>query len=148
MYPNDIIDIKLGYIRIENCIIEKENINKEIKNMCSLPMIEIEAQETADGKIRIIDIRNMLTQKELKDLGDEFFRIYSNGNWMYKCADSVYIYHPQYSGRFDFDVNTLFTKEKFHVLIKIMKQIGQRFMDIRKKVHEVETKNKTFVVQI
>jgi len=166
------VDIKVGDGVFKNCVICEmstqrttdipypakhtitfyhygENTNRqEIKEMKNLPMIELVCEELADEKVKIKEIRNMLSLKELKELGSEFYRIYTNGNYMYRCDDECVIIHPKYSGRYVLNANILFTKEKFNVLIYTMKEIGERFMDIRKKVHEVETKNKTFVVQI
>lgn len=151
----------INYIDKQNCIDmpskytlkfcawgKKQNNEEEENKMKSLPMIELVCEELADEKVKIKEIRNMLSLKELKELGNEFYRIYTNGNYMYRCDDECVIIHPKYSGRYVLNANILFTKEKFNVLIYTMKEIGERFMDIRKKVHEVETKNKTFVVQI
>lgn len=132
----------------EQSYLDALKILKEVGEMKSLPMIEIECEEMADGKIKIKEVRNMLTTQELRSLSNEVYRIYVTGNYMYRCDDEYIIFHPKYMGRYVLKAGTLFTKEKFNVLINVMKEIGETFMDIRKKVHEVETKNKTFVVQI
>ena len=172
MKAGELVDIKVGNSVFKNCVICEmstqrttdiphptkhtiifahygENTNRqEIKEIKSLPMIEIECEETADDKVKIKEVRNMLTTQELRSLSNEVYRIYITEKHMYRCDDEYIIYHPKYMGRYVLKIGTLFTKEKFNVLINVMKEIGERFMDIRKKVHEVETKNKTFVVQI
>jgi glycosyltransferase involved in cell wall biosynthesis len=107
---------------------------------------EITYENTGDGQIRIIDIKNVASGFEIERLpnGKEIFRLYDGGAPSYAClnsTDKMVIELRKEKGKFLRVVaGNVISRDKFEALIRTMKAAGKRFMDIKLEVAAREKK--------
>lgn len=105
-------------------------------------LAEIDYVKTADGKIKVTDIRNFLSCEEIEErYGSEVLRIYMNKYpRMYKTSDICvdFVYKEAFVGRGFIQVGYPESNESFSKIIGIAKSAGQNLVDAIREVKDAE----------
>lgn len=116
--------------------------------------IKIIAKELADDKIQLIDIDNIISIEQMKQMkyGEEIVRIYTDGGDFMNRSNSytLIVCSESFGGRLDipFDGSVIMERNDFDKLIRVIRNIATRYSDIKRKVYETMEKNIVFEIII
>lgn len=118
--------------------------------------IKIIGKELADDKIQLIDIDNIISIEQMKQMkyGEEIVRIYTDGgDFMNRSNMNSYtliIYSKSFGGRLDipFDGSVIMERNDFDKLIRVIRNIANRYSDIKRKVYKNMEMNTVFEIII
>lgn len=101
--------------------------------------------------IQITDIKNVATLNEIEDhFGASILKMYKEGKPRYfemkYDPGRVKVYVPQSTLPIRFHIGSVFSKDKFTQLIKMMKESGERLGKIKMLVEKTRSKQKTIKI--